>query len=963
MRNICVFIFLTLQGYVFSDTGIPFKENKGQWPGHVLFAANYKTTSFFVNTDGFSFCILDGNDLKKGHDTKYHSRFTENEPDQTGKCFVKGHNYSVTFNKASFSSVTKPAALKEYYNYFLGNDEKTWVGDVKAFEHLLFNNIYKNIDLRLYSNNDDLKYDLIIKPHADVTQLELTYENTGGLSLKNGSLVVQTSVGVVVEQKPFAYQIIKGVKTEVACEYVLKTDRTVTYNITGNYNANNELVIDPTVVVCSYSGSHAWSNCNGASYDAAGNIFVFGTSEAGYPVTTGAFQMAFDSIYDNTITKYDATGSNKLFSTYLGGSRSESIQNIVVTQTAITVFGRTNSPDFPVTANAFDKVLNDTTTNITNDLFLCRLNLAGSSLLASTYVGGSANEGINILTSTGTTYSEFNFTGNMVVDAQENVYMSSCTASADFPVSANAFQPFKLQGFDNVAVKFDPTLSTMLYGTFFGGSGQENALYCKLVNNNELLITGTTGSNNFPTTPGVISPTKSPGNDMYVFHLNSSGSGIIASTFLGTGANDFAYMLDSDLNNDIYICGSISNTGMLTSTPGLYSNPTGRNTIYKINSALSSVIYKTKFGTAQRLECTAFKIDSCQNIYIAGITDVPGFPVSLNKFQDYKGSSDLYIAMFNTNMIALAFGSYFGGKNDEHTDGGTSSFSPDGILYHGICIHNGDLPVTGGAYQTTIPTSDSTFYNDAFLKADMQSFVKATSSYGAEITGCAPFNAQFNSFPNTGTVTWDFGDGSPLSSQQNTTHLYNSVGQHTVQLVASDTGTCNKTDTVQSLLKVINQSNLAISGNTFLCNNSPVLLTAQTSDTVTYNWSTGATTSSISVQSAGMYSVIINNGGCDTQQSVEIRQLNENINDVFPNVVTPNNDKVNDAIDLKTYGLTEVNFTVYDRWGHEKFKTEKTDAVFSGSDYADGTYYYSLNYKTNCSDTVIRTRGFITVFR
>lgn len=962
MRFVYTLILMLLQLFTYAVNGICFKENKSQWPQQVLFGANYKTTKFFVYDQGFSFCILDGNDLKKGHETKHQGQNYENGSSSYNRTMVKGHNYSINFNYSSFLDYTTPAPLKDYYNYFIGNDESHWAGNVKAYEQVVFHHIYKGIDLKLYSGNNDIKYDLIIQPHANPGQIEMDYKNVKSLFLKNGALIVETSIGQVTEQKPYAWQIIKGKKTEVTCEYVFKNDHTVTYRITGNYNPNYELLIDPAIIVCSYDSSPVWSNCWGAGYDEAGNIFVLGEADAGYPVTTGAFQTMYDSLFEDVITKYDANGVTKQFSTYLGGNSYETIQNIVVTKNAITIFGTTYSTDFPTTATAFDKILNTPGITSYNDFYVSRLSLSGSFLLASTYVGGSGLEGKNLLiASPGMSFSERGFTGNMVLDTMENVYFSSSTYSNDFPVTPGAFQPLKSQNYDNVAVKLDSSLSTLLYGTYFGGNGSENAIDCKLINNNELLVVGTTNSNNFPVTTSAVSTVKGLGTDMYILHLNTNASSLIASTYLGTASNDYGYMIDTDLNNDIYVCGGISNTASLVPTPGLYANA-GHCTIYKLNATLSSIIYKTKFGASQPLEYTAFKVDSCQNIYIAGIAQVTGFPVTADKFQDYNHGADLYMAVFNANMLSLRFGSYFGGKNDEHSDGGSSRFTSKGVLYHGICINKGDLPVTAGAYQTTFPTTDTTLYDDGFMKIDMQSFVQTSSSYGAEIKGCVPFTAQFNSFSNTGTVSWDFGDGSPVSTQSNISHQYNALGNYTIYLVASDSNTCNKTDTVKTLLEVISQSDLNIAGSTFLCNDQ-VLLTAETHDPVSYSWSTGATTSTISINSPGSYSVTINNGGCNTLQSVDIVQLEENINDLFPNVVTPNNDAVNDIIDLKKYGLTEVNFTVYDRWGNELFKTQKTDAVFNAADHSDGTYFYSLNYKTLCSDTLIKSKGFITVFR
>lgn len=954
MQKIYILILSSIHLISFADSGIAFKENKNQWPSNVLFGANYRTTKFFVNNNGFNFCVYDGKDINKAHQVR-HDKINENNA--IDNQLVKGHNYNVIFNNASFLNVSKFSPLTEYYNYFIGNDESKWAGNVRAFEELLFSNIYSDIDLKLYSNKNDIKYDIIVKPHGNIYQVELNYRNVNHLSIKDGSLIVETSIGNIIEQKPYAYQFIKGKKTQVACQYVLKNNN-VTYSLPNGYNDNYELVIDPTIVVCSYDNSPVWSNCHGASYDVFGNIFVLGQADAGYPTTTGAFQILSDSLYDNIVSKYNPTGNIKIFTTYVGGDNYEFIQNTVVTNNEINVFGTTYSSNFPTSINAFDKTFNDTLPNFC-DFFVCKLDLTGSSLLASTYIGGLGNDGINSVV----VATEGSHIGNMLLDPQGNVYVIGSTNSTDFPTSSGAFQAIKNSGVDNIAFKLDPNLQTLLYSTFFGGTNNENAYGSKLINSNELLICGSTQSADFPSTAGTINPIKNAGRDMYVFHLNSSGTGMIASTFLGTPTNEYAYFIDTDDNNDIYVCGYMGSTPSFTPTPGLYSTVTGRSTIYKINSSLSSIIYKTRFGSANFLEYTAFKIDSCQNIYIAAITSGITFPVTADKFQSHNQGSDLYITVFNTNMLSLKFASYFGGRNDEHVDGGTSYFSDKGVLYQGICINRGNLPTTTGAYQSTFPTIDTMAYNDAFVKIDLQNFVTTTSSYGAEIKGCPSFTANFNSFTNTGTNSWDFGDGSPISYQQNTTHVFNSVGNYTVYLVANDSTTCNKTDTVKSIVKIINPSQLNITGNTIICKNQSIILKAETTDPVSFSWSTGATTNTVSIQAEGSYTATINNGGCNTQQTIDIKHSETNIDELFPNVITPNNDNANDVIDLNKYGFTTVSFSVFDRWGIEKYKTDKIDAIFNPASYTDGTYFYTLDYKTACNDSQIKTKGFITVFK
>src|SRR5205814_5995015 len=119
---------------------------------------------------------------------------------------VQGHNYEVTFENADLTKFSKKEEQPEYYNYFLGKDKSKWASNVKAFSNVLFNEIYKGVDLKLYSSTINLKYDFIVKPNANVNSIRLNFNYTDGIEIVNDELIIKTSVGNVVEKAPFAYQ-------------------------------------------------------------------------------------------------------------------------------------------------------------------------------------------------------------------------------------------------------------------------------------------------------------------------------------------------------------------------------------------------------------------------------------------------------------------------------------------------------------------------------------------------------------------------------------------------------------------------------------------------------------------------------------------------------------------------------------------------------------------------------------
>ena len=959
-KIVYIFIFISFLVKAGNPPSIIFKENKGQWPEKVLFGAEYLNTKYFLTKTGFRICVY-------GEAPKHIHEINPNlsRPDNIGAAFKnrKGHVYEVDFIGANYSSVEESGEQSEYYNYFLGNNKKQWAGNVKAFEKIKYNDFYPNTNLIVYSSGSNLKYDFELNPGSSSEKIKMNYKYTDGISIKNNKLIIKTAVGEVKEYEPYAYQVVNGKKKEVMCKYILYNDFTVGFDFPEGYDKSQKLIIDPTVIVCSYSGSSVWSNCEGASYDEYGNIFVLGYSTSGYPTDTMVFQDTNNGNYNIVLSKYNPTGSIKYFSTYLGGNGMEIPQNVIINKIGIFIYSQTTSTNFPVTVNAFD-----TTFGGSADLTMSRLNLSGSSLLGSTYIGGYGNDGSNDIANGVFAWygSDASMIGHFVMDDNGNSYCISATTSSNFPVSSSAFQTSKKGITDAVVFKLDSTLSTLLWSTYLGGTNSENGMGIRHDGVGGAYVTGTTYSNNFPTTAGVIQATDLGSIDMYLAHINNSGSALVASTYLGTAANDWGYFIDIDQNNDVFLCGYMDNPPSLVSTPGVYSSSLGKNTIYKVNSSLSTLTYKTKFGTSlptpgNNIVYSAFEVDSCQNIYIAGSVTNSYMPVSIDALQTkVKGLSDMYFAVFRNNMSSLGYGTYFGGRKGEHVDGGISSFTKRGTLYQGIC-NQSDLPVTPNAYSTVDSTfiSDTTWYNDGFVKIDMQTFVNANSSYGANITGCPPFTPTFVSTTNTGSSYWNLGNGTTSTSNSVST-TYTGLGNYNVLLVVTDTTTCNRYDSIKSILSVINPTSFDIGDDVPTCLGVKALVRSNIS-AITYSWSTGQTTPNIYAY-PGTYTLTINNGGCYSSDEVNVVPYELKLSERFPNVVTPNGDNINDLVDFTKYNFDEVEFILYDRWGKERFKTMDRFEKWS-PDLNDGTYFYVVNYKSSCTGKHASDKGFISIFK
>lgn len=958
------FLFSCFLSRAVNSPSIIFKENKGQWPKKVLFGADFYNTKFYVNKTGFNYCIYNSEELARA--------FSPNSENRQ----IHGHNYEVNLEGANFSSFKMNDQLSEYYNYFIGSDRQQWASHVKACKTLDFKNIYSGINLKVYSSFSNFKYDFIVSPNSNPELIKLNYNFIEGVEIRKGQLIIKTSVGEIIEEKPIAYQIINERKVFVKCEYKL-SNNSVSFAFPDGYNTEYSLIIDPIVIACSYSGAAVMTLGTTSSYDLNGNIYLAGFTMNGYPVSTGAFQLNIAEVGDIFISCFNSNGSLKLFSTYLGGNYTNNANihirdieiplDIHASNNEITILGITTASNYPVTKNAFDTILNGR-----DDLVLTKLDITGSNLLASSFIGGSSREDVPQYLP----FLYYQTHSEMIIDNQKNIYVISNTTSFDFPVTSGAFSSSLSGPSDAVVFKMDSSFTTLIWSTYLGGTNREDGVNIRPDGNGGVFVSGTTSSTDFPVTSAAYNQvTNSPiTEDMYISHINNTGTGLISSTYLGTATTENALIMDVDAEHNVYICGVMaSSSSFFTPTAGTYSTQSC-NAIYKLDSALSNLVFRTTIGTAtiyREIYHTAMQVDSCGNIYLAGYAwgSQTGTP---DKFQNFAGGggTDMYMMMFNPNCSSLKFASYFGGKGIPPTGWGTmgdfswgkSHFDDKGVLYLAISA-NEFLPTTSLAYSPNYndTTSAPKIYNDAFVKIDFQSYVNANSSYGANIIGCPPpFTANFVSSSNTGSSYWDFGDGN-TSTSDSTSNTYSSLGTYSVLLVVTDTTTCNRVDSVRSLLNVVNPTSFDIGENIYLCPEGKLLLKSNVS-AMSYSWSTGQTTQNILIDKPGTYSLTIFNGGCYTTDDVKV-ELGENKMAKFPNVITPNADGVNDFIDFTKFQFGEVEFIVYDRWGNERFRTTSPNEKWEPSELNNGTYFYVINYFSDCIDKFTTFKGFITLLK
>lgn len=807
---------------------IELVKNNGQWDSRVLYKASLHGGAFFAEQDGFTFVILHPQQLQEFYAGKFDAAHAPSGIIDAAAYKVHFHGCNL---KAAVSGRNPSAG---YHNYYLGKNPAHWATHVPTYHEIYYENLYQGVHLLLTQEGLHLKYEFSVDPGASPSDILMDYEGVQNLFVSKGNLIIATSVSQVMELQPVAYQIDdEGKQIPVECAYKVHR-RQLSFEV-GEYDTSRVLVIDPVLIFSSYSGSTADNWGYTATFDQDGNLYsggnVFGI---GYPTVLGSFQLNFaGGSTDMAISKFDANGAFLHFSTYLGGSGTEVPHSLVVNENnELYVLGTTSSSDFPVTTGAFDTTFNGgsaytltSTVEFTqgSDIVVAKLSSDGTSLLGSTFIGGSANDGLNTVSSLRKNYAD-EARGEIIIDAQSNVYVASSTQSSDFPVTAGVFQPQhggNIQ--DGCIIKLNHNLTNMIWCSYLGGTGNDAAYSMVLASDNSLYVCGGTTSEDLPTLPSAVQPAYGGGaNDGYVAHINANGTQLMQATYLGYSGYDQAYLVKNDRYDNPHLFGQTDASGLAWVNNADWFVPNGGQFLTKLNPTLDSVIWSTAFGRGNGgldISPTALLVDLCNNIYMSGwgspttnggLGGTAGLPVTQDAFQLTTDNNDYYFICISDDASQLVYATFFGSPNArEHVDGGTSRFDNKGRIYQAVCAGCGgydDFPTTQGAWSQQ---NNSTNCNIGVIKFDFN-LPAVVADFIIPNTVCAPVQLTMNNtsqrISDSTYFLWDFGDGS-TSNQENPTHWYTHSGTYTITLIAADAGSCNFADTISRDLVVLSNSN------------------------------------------------------------------------------------------------------------------------------------------------------------
>ncbi len=678
---------------------IDFVENKGQWNNQARFKADVPGGALFLTDKGFVYNYASAKDLERIHEMSCGTGKGEKD---TKDEIVHHHAYKVNFVGASDKvSYTTEEKRSYYHNYFLGNDPSQWAGKVGLYGKVTQKNIYDGVDVVVYSKSAEaLKYDFVVAPGSNPASIALAFEGVSPRITKEGNLLIKTSVNEVTEKAPYTYQVIDGRTVTVASRYKLEKG-ILSFDLPEGYNKAYPLVIDPDLVFATYSGSTGIQSFYSFSttYDAAGCLYA-GTQAygVGWPVSPGAFQSTFGGSQDAGVNKYSADGLTLIYSTLYGGSDVDLPHAMIVNKdNELIMAGTTTSTNLPVTTGAYDP-----THNGGRDIFVAHFNATGSALIGATYIGtasGDANTFTATTLTTGVTGQNNSSPTEVNFDKDGNIWVVSSTPANNFPVTPNAMQATSGGATDGVLFQFNPTCTTLMYSTYLGGSGNDVIFGIQFNSQGNVVVCGATQSANFPTTSGVLHAAAPGGSiDGFVTMVNVTTGAMMRSTYLGTNNTDQAVNLQVDCADNIYVLGRTQ--GNYPVSPGVYSMANSDLFIDKLSPDLGTSLLSTRVGYAQggnpQFFPTAFVLDICGNVYVAGLTSsggsvVPGMPLTPDAFSTIP--DNFYFLALESGFTSLLFATYFGLQNwDDHTHVGIHRLDPSGIVYHSICCNGSGWP-------------------------------------------------------------------------------------------------------------------------------------------------------------------------------------------------------------------------------------------------------------------------------
>ncbi|MCX7696082.1 MAG: SBBP repeat-containing protein [Bacteroidales bacterium] len=636
-----------------------FIENKGQWSPDVLFMGKAKDATVWILRKGIGFDYLNA--------------------DSTFKRVI-------FYWKSAKDPLIASFGRKEGTVNYIRSNQRI---QANVFSEILLHHLYPGVDVRYYFEQGFLRFDLIIHPWGNCEEVSLILPEEISTVLNSaGELIMSMGDGEIHISSPLSYLQKSGKQIESSFDLegnLLKIDVQKT-------NRNSEVLIIDPLIYSTYLGGNQYDYAMSISVDSFGNAFLVGntrstnfdttlgsyqTSLAGqsdlfvtkinpssnslvystyiggsgndygydiainsngeafvvgyssstdYPITSGVIQNTFAGIFDVVVTALNSSGTDLLFSTYLGGSNEDIGYGIYIDGAGkIYLTGITNSTNFDITPGAFQ-----TTLAGNYDVFVTKMGGNGTSLIYSTYLGGT----------------QADYGSDIAVDMGGYVYVTGQTYSSNFDVTGTAYQTNLGGGVDAFLTKINPTTTgnSLVFSTFLGGSNNDIATALEVDQAGCSYIVGQTNSSNFDVTSDAFQLTFAGQYDGFFSKFSSNGSQLLYSTYLG--GNDLDYINDIMLDSLGFpnLIGETRSTNFPVTLGAFQTNKDNGYDICltRLDPSGKHVLYATYLGGNNDDYGRAIQKGPGYSVYLTGYTNSTNYDITSVNYQNLpQGMSEV----------------------------------------------------------------------------------------------------------------------------------------------------------------------------------------------------------------------------------------------------------------------------------------------------------------------------------
>jgi hypothetical protein len=566
------------------------------------------------------------------------------------------------------AKLTPGQLLPGQANYFQGAAGSKWLNGISTYGEVLAKGVYAGIDVRYHDADGKLQYDFIVAPKANPSKITLAFPDAANVGLDGeGKLVVTLpgGAGQLIQGAPVLYQQ-NGTQVDlIPGRYVLKGNNRVGFQV-DSYDPKLPLVIDPYVFSSFVGGGNADTG-EDIAIDAAGNLYVAGTTNTSAFPTFNAMQPSNAGSNDMVVVKLNPNGFGgytPVYSTFVGGGGNDQSAGIAVDSFGNAyVVGTTTSG--PIGTGAFPIVGSTMDNNVAGDFIpVFKLSPSGALLYSA------------IPNTTGVDRAN----GIAVNPAGTRIYLTGSTDRNNnyMTPTAGAFQSVLGASRDGFLMVIDPAVpgpTEKNYFSFLGGNGNDYGSALALDAAGMVYLAGGTNSNTLPVT-GAGGQMASAGNwDGFVAKINPQNTGpsdLVYATYLGGNLNDWANGIAVNASGtNVYLTGRADANFPMVGSPfqGTFQGPpAGRDAfVAKLtfsSAAIATWTNTTYIGGTNAEQGNAIALDGLGNVYVVGETDSPDLPL-FTQDQVYQGGSDAFVTVLDANLSTTLFSTYLGGSNSD----------------------------------------------------------------------------------------------------------------------------------------------------------------------------------------------------------------------------------------------------------------------------------------------------------